>query len=245
MQKIEAMRIAGKINRQAINAGFEIAQPGTTLLEIDKFLLNFVLSKGMTPSFRGHGGYPANACISVNDTIVHGMPNDYCLKNGDLLTIDFGTKYNDWCTDAATTKVVGEYKNEEDRLLVNGSLKVLEACQDSIIHGVSLWEIADVTEKAASRLNLTLFSDFNGHAIGKSLHEEPMIYHTKSNKESLMRESILTEGMTICVEPAVTFGNAEYFIADDNWTIKSLDETRSSHQEVMLLVTKTGNEVLS
>lgn len=248
MEKLEAMRAAGAVNRAAIQAAFGMATPGTRLSDIDAFLGDYVTQRGMEAAFLRYTNYPANACISVNDVIVHGIPGKRRLKNGDVLTIDFGTKLDGWCTDAAETRIVGTANNEDDVRLIDGSKDVLETVQVAIRDKTPIWELASAADRAAARWGLSIYPDLGGHAIGREVHENPQILHTAHVdyvSRQFMKVTHLTAGMTICIEPIVTLGKPEHRLEEDGWTLRAVDGKNSAHQEVMLLVTEDGTEVLS
>lgn len=257
MDQLEATRYAGRINREAIEHGFLVAQPGVSLLEIDAAVEKYLLDNNCQPVFKGYRGFPATCCLSPNDTVVHGVPNDYRLKAGDVLTVDVGCSHETWMVDSARTRVVGLSHPGlfpfQERL-VAAVESVLEAEISVLQSGRSLLEIAKAAEAKASELGVNIFPQWGGHQIGQTLHVDPFIPNcidpnlTQIKRWGLEREYDkykLQAGQVICLEPVVTFGRTDIIVDGDGWTVRSTDGSLVAHSERCILVTETGYEILS
>jgi methionyl aminopeptidase len=257
MNKLDAQRHAGRINLNAIEAGFHAAHAGVTLKEIDDIVEHTIIVGGCTPAFKGYHApfanypYPATACISVNDQVVHSIPGDYKLIAGDVLTIDVGTDYEGWKVDSARTRIVDEADSDnlENKKLVLDAWKVLLAQLDVVKVGCSLLDIMGAGMREAALCELNVFTQFGGHYIGKSVHEGSFIPHgmhpnTEMSQVQSWAAHKLQEGDTICLEPIVGRGSTETVTEADEWTIRTADGSITIHQEHCLIVTGKGYEIL-
>jgi len=258
MDRLEATRHAGEINRMAIELGFSHAVPGTTLLEINDAIEQHFAIFGCVPIFKGYRGFTGVCCLSPNDVIVHGVPNNYVLKDGDLLTVDVGCSYEGWCVDSARTRIVSDVTHPTffpfQERLITAVESVLEAEISVLKDGVSLLEIAKIAEARATALGVNICLAWGGHKIGRTLHEVPFIPNgidrslSKIKQWQLEREYAAYKfktGDIICLEPVVTFGSTEFVIGDDGWTARSKDGSLVAHSERCLLVLDSGHEVIS
>src|SRR5688572_7643109 len=177
MNNIAAMCYAGKVNRNAIEYGFEIAVPGMSKRDLSKRLGDFIRSFGCEPAFLNYLGFPGEACICLNEEIVHGIPNDRLIEDGDVLTIDIGTKYQGWNVDAARTDIVGKAIPER--------LEFIRKCESifktviSHVHpSFSLYQIAELGDRLTKDQDVYILNEFSGHGIGTAIHMEPNIFHS-------------------------------------------------------------------
>lgn len=256
--RIEASRYAGQVNQQAIEQGFLVAKPGVTLLEIDAAVEKHILDNGCRPVFKGYKGFPAACCLSPNDVIIHGVPNGYALKTGDILTIDVGSECDSWMVDSARTRVIRDHRILPGLYLVGEALvnaveHVLEAQLSVVKDGCSLLEIMKKAE-ASAKGRCFIYPQFGGHQIGQELHVDPFIPNcidptlSSIKRWQLEREYDkykLQAGQIICLEPVVTLTNTDIIQDEDGWTIRTKSGTWASHTERCLLVTETGYEILS
>ena len=268
--KLDSMRYAGKTNIGAIEHGFEIAKPGVTLREIDTAMEAFIREAGCTPAFKGYqpDGYPspfpATACISPNSVVVHGIPGDYVLELGDLLTIDVGTKYKGWFVDSARSRVINDRKASispmiatkilEAQDLVDATEDILEAQLSVIKNECTFLQMIRACEAAADRHGVTIMPQWGGHGIGNRIHMAPFIPSALHKNNSKIKRAIeekqfdrqfLSTGETICVEPVVTIGNSDIMIDEDGWTVRQAQHHLTAHTERCLIVTDDGYELLS
>lgn len=254
MDRLEATRYAGNVNHNAIEAGFLVARPGVTLLAVDQAVENYILEFKCIPIFKGYKNYPSTCCLSLNDGMVHGIPSNYVLKAGDLLTIDVGNSYDGWCMDSARTRVVGTGFFPLQERLIQATRAILDAELAVIKQGCSLLEISMAAETKALELKANICVAWGGHKIGRALHEEPFIPNgidrslSKIKQWSLEKEYEryrLKTGDVICLEPVVTFGSIDHITDHDGWTIRSKDGSLVAHEEDCVLVLDNGHEILS
>lgn len=252
--KLLAMRHAGRVNAAAIELGFKYAIVGTSLKDIDEIIGQYFATHKCVPIFKGYRGYPSTCCLSLNDGMVHGIPSDYTLRTGDLLTIDVGCSYNDWCMDSARTRVIGPGNFPFQERLIRATRAILDAEIAVIKEGCSLLEIAMAAEAKALEYNAHICFAWGGHKIGRALHEDPFIPNgidrslPTIKQWALEREYAqyrLQAGDVICLEPVVTFGSTDHIVDNDGWTIRSQDGSLVAHEEDCLLVTDVGHEILS
>jgi len=249
MNKLDAMRYAGKVNRDAIEYGFEVAVPGMTKRELSTRLGDFIRSHGCEPAFLHYLGFPGEACICLTEEIVHGIPNDRKIEDGDILTIDIGTKYYSWNVDAAMTDIIGHASKER--------LKFVRDCEDIFkimiqhIHpDFSLYQLAELGDRLTAGRDIYILNDFCGHGIGTTVHMEPTIFHSlKGLDDGTIRQlqtQRLAVGTTICVEPIfLDQPSVGHELSTDGWTWASKYDFISAHFEHTLLITENGTEVIS
>jgi len=239
-KEIKLMRTGGKISARVLNILGKAARPGITSRDLDILAEKTIRKLGGEPAFKGHGGYPASTCISINDTIVHGIPSDGVIKNGDLVGIDVGVKYKDFYTDTAATFPVGEVTKEANRLL-KITKKSLEKAIKAIKPGKYLGDIQSLIQKTIEKEGFGVIKSLSGHGVGRNLQEEPSIPNFGKEKTG----PVLKEGMTLAIEPMVSAGEWQTKTLDDGWTVKIADGSLSAHFEHTILVTKNGAEILT
>lgn len=231
-----------------------MAKPGVTLLEIDAAMEQFMLDNNCQTVFKGYRGFPGTVCLSPNDVVVHGVPSNYTLKAGDILTIDTGCQHDGWMVDSARTRVIGPGLFPFQDRLIRAVESVLEAEIVILREGVSLLEIAKSAEAKAAELGVNIYPQWGGHQIGQELHIPPFIPNciepslSKIKRWKLEREYDsfkLQAGQVICLEPVVTFGGTDIIQDEDGWTIRSKDGALAAHSERCILITKEGYEILS
>ncbi len=249
MNKLDAMRFAGRVNRAAIDYGFEIAVPGMSKRELSSRLGDFIRSHGCEPAFLNYMGFPGEACICLSEEIVHGVPNDRQIEDGDILTIDIGAKYHGWNVDAAHTDLIG--RASEDKI------KFVRTCEgifkEMIKHihpNFSLYQLAELGDRLTNGRNIHILNDFCGHGIGQTVHMEPTIFHSlkglRSGTISSLKSSFLPVGSTVCVEPIfMQHPNIGHQLMPDKWTWTSKYGLVSSHFENTILITENGAEIVS
>lgn len=249
MNKLDAMRYAGKVNRDAIDYGFEIAKPGMTKRELSHRLGDFIKTHGCEPAFLGYLGFPGEACICLNEEIVHGIPNDRVIEDGDILTIDIGTKYQGWNVDAASSDIVGHHIPERLQFI-----RKCEAIFNIIIQHVhpnfSLYQIAELGDRLVKDKDVYLLNEFTGHGIGQAIHLDPSIFHSlKGLPERTigeLRTRFLKPSSTVCLEPIfLTKPSVGHELMPDGWTWASKYGLLSCHFEHTVLVTDNGVEIIS
>lgn len=240
-KEIQSMREGGKMLATVLQFLTPKAQPGVTTAELDVMAAAELKRLGGKPAFLGYQGFPAVICISVNDAIVHGIPTDYELKNGDVLGLDFGVEYNGLITDSAITIVVGENSDSEVAKLITGTKQSLAAGIAKVKDGAMVGDISHAIEERLRADNLGVIESLVGHGTGNKLHEPPEI----PNFGQAGQGPVIRTGMTIAVEPMATLGGKDVYIDTDKWTVKTADGALSAHFEHTVLVTKTGAEILT
>ena len=213
---------------------------GITTGELDKLAYDFIISQGATPSFKGYNGYPASICTSINQEVVHGIPGNRKLKNGDIISIDIGACFKGYHGDSAWTYAVGEVE-ENKKYLMEHTEKSLYIGLNEIKPGAHVGDIGNAIETYAKRYNLGVIKELVGHGVGTSVHEEPDV----PNYGKSGTGPVLKEGMVIAVEPMLTLGSPEIVILDDDWTIETEDMSLAAHYEHTVVVTKSGYKILT
>ncbi|MBQ8472297.1 MAG: type I methionyl aminopeptidase [Bacilli bacterium] len=213
---------------------------GITTKELDKLAYDFITSKGATPSFKGYNGYPATICASINQEVVHGIPGNRKLKNGDIISIDIGACFKGYHGDSAWTYAVGEVE-ENKKYLMEHTEKSLYFGLEVIKPGARVGDIGNAIESYATKHKLGVIKELVGHGVGKNIHEEPDVpnYGIKGTGP------ILKEGMVIAVEPMLTSKSPEIVLLDDDWTIETEDYSDAAHYEHTVVVTKNGYKILT
>ena len=239
-EEIELLRIAGQIVGDTHNYLKSFIKPGITTKELDKLAYDYIISRDATPSFLNYEGYPASICTSVNEEVVHGIPSDRVLQDGDIISIDIGACYKGYHGDSAWSYPVGNI-SEEKKYLLEHTEKSLYEGLSVIKPGMKIGDIGYAVEKYALDHKLGVVKELVGHGVGKHLHESPDVpNYGKKNTGMTLRK-----GMVIAVEPMLNLGESDIYILDDDWTIITADDKPSAHFEHTIVVTKDGYEILT
>ncbi|MBQ6903049.1 MAG: type I methionyl aminopeptidase [Lachnospiraceae bacterium] len=239
-REIEIMRKACKITAAARALAGEMVRPGVSTLEIDKAVHDFIIKHGAKPSFLGYGGFPASACISVNDVVIHGIPDHRKLKEGDIVSVDVGANWKGFHGDCAATFACGE--------ITPFAQKLIDVTRQSFYEGIKFarqgYRISDIGHAVQTYVESNGFSvvrSFVGHGVGANLHEEPEVpkYGSPGRGPRILR------GMTIAVEPMVTAGTYEVNVLRDKWTTVTADGSLAAHYENTVLITDGEPEILT
>lgn len=239
-REIELLRIAGEITGSTHNYLKQFIKPGITTKKLDKLAEDYIVSKGATPSFKGYGGFPGSICTSINEEVVHGIPSNRKLKNGDIISIDIGACYHGYHGDSAWTYPVGTISKDKENLLKETE-EALFAGLSVIKAGIHVGDIGYAVSKCANKYKLGVVKELVGHGVGNHLHEEPDV----PNYGKQGTGPLLKAGMVIAVEPMLNLGTAEVFMLDDDWTIVTGDDKPSAHFEHTVLITDDGYEILT
>ncbi|GIV00090.1 MAG: methionine aminopeptidase [Actinomycetota bacterium] len=242
--EIDKMRRAGRIVAGTIQAVLRAVAPGRTTKDLDRVAEAYIREQGATPSFLGYGNppFPASICTSLNDEIVHGIPSTKrVLREGDLLSLDFGAIWEGYHADAAVTVFVGDPPSDEAEKLVRVTREALEAGISQIRPGGRLSDISHAIEQTALGAGFQVVREYVGHGIGRRLHEDPQI----PNYGPPGRGPELRPGLVIAVEPMVNAGGWETVLRADRWTVATADGSLSAHFEHTIAVTEDGHEVLT
>ena len=239
-KEIEKMRAAGKIIGDTHRYVQQFVKPGVTTRELDKLAEDFILSHGARPNFKNYNGFPNAACISVNDVVIHGIPGGYVLKDGDIVSLDFGAELNGYHSDAARTHPVGKISKEAQRLIDVTRECFYEGIKEARA-GRRVGDISNAVQVHAERNGFSVVRAFVGHGIGKKLHEEPSI----PNFGAAGSGPLLQAGYVLAVEPMINQGSWQIKIEPDHWTVRTIDGKLSAHYENTLLVTYQAPEILT
>ena len=239
-REIELMRHAGYLVSLTHKYLKPYIKEGITTKELDKLAEDFIIKNEGVPTCKGYEGYPSALCTSVNDTVVHGIPDNYKLKNGDIITIDMVIGYKGYQGDAAWTYKVGEIDDDKKYLMEHTEKALYEGIK-MVKPGNRIGDISAAVEAYAKDHNLGVVKELCGHGIGTDMHEAPDV----PNFGTPNTGPRLKEGMVICIEPMLTFGDESIYILDDEWTVKTQDESPAAHYEHTVLVTKDGYEILT
>jgi methionyl aminopeptidase len=239
--EIEAMRQAGKITAAARALAGEMVAPGVTTREIDKAVYRFIRSHGATPSFLNYNGFPASVCISVNDEVIHGIPGNRVLREGDIVSIDVGAFKNGYHGDCAATFPCGKISEEAARLIAVTRQSFFEGLRYAR-QGNRVPDISGAVERYVLSQGFGIVREYVGHGIGTQMHEAPEIPNFVEPKMGRPR---LLRGMTIAVEPMVTAGSEDIYVQPDGWTVRTADGKLSAHYENTILITDGEPELLT
>ncbi len=235
------MRKAGAITGGALMAAKAAIRPGMSTLELDKIIKNYIVSHGARPSFLGYNGFPASACISVNDTVIHGIPTSReKLKEGDIVSVDVGAYIDGYHGDSAKTFAVGEISEEAKRLMASTEESLMLAIEIAK-PGVRIGDISSAIQKYNEDRGFSVVREFVGHGVGAKLHEDPEV----PNFGRAGHGPRLMPGMVIAIEPMINAGKAGVRILGDGWTVKTTDKLLSAHFEHTIAITSQGAMILT
>ncbi len=237
--EIDKMRVAGRYTYETLKAVCEAVRPGVTTRQLDKVAEHYIHSKGCTGSFKGYGGFPGTICASVNDTVIHGFPDDVPLKEGDVVSVDVGACFEGYHGDACRTFIVGGRSDEKTEKLVRVTR---ESFYKALKFARSGYRISDISKAVQDHVEANGFSvlrNYCGHGVGSDLHEDPEVpnYVTRS------RGIRLRPGMVIAIEPMVCGGKKDIYVDDNEWAVITCDGEKSAHYENTVLIT-SGDPVL-
>ena len=239
-REIELLSIAGNIVYETHQYLKNYIKPGITTKELDRLGEEFILSKGATPSFKGYEGYPGSICTSINEQVVHGIPGNVRLKEGDIISLDIGACYKGYHGDSAWTYAVGDISDEKKHLM-DHTEQALYKGLEQVKPGNRIGDISSAIEEYALMNNLGVVKELVGHGVGTSVHEDPDIpnYGMKNTGPRIKK------GMVFAIEPMLTAGSSNIVMLDDNWTIETEDYSPSAHFEHTVVVTDDGYKILT
>ena len=240
-REIEFMREAGRILASVHEELGKALKPGMSTLDIDRLGEKLIRSYGCIPSFKNYNGYPASICVSVNDEVVHGIPNKHrILHEGDIVSLDAGVIYHGYHSDAARTHAIGSITPEAEKLI--------RVTRESFFEGIKyakagnhLNDISTAIQKYAESFGYGVVRDLVGHGIGAHLHEDPEVPNFARKRKGIL----LQPGMTLAIEPMINAGSYDVVWMDDDWTVVTEDGSLSAHYENTILITEDGPEILS
>jgi methionyl aminopeptidase len=239
--EIDKMRRSGRITAGTIDAVLAEVRPGIRTRDLDAVAEKYIRDQGATPSFLGYRGFPGSICVSVNDQIVHGIPGDRVLHDGDLVSLDFGSIWEGYHSDSAVTVFAGDPPSEDAARLVATTEEALRAGIAQIREGARLSNIGQAVQEVAEGQGFGVVREYVGHGIGRNLHEDPQV----PNYGPPGRGPEMKRGLVIAVEPMVNLGSYETRVQADNWTVVTADGSLSAHFEHTIAITDDGPEVLT
>lgn len=240
-KQVELMRKSCALTKELFGILEKSIKPGVSTKQLDKIAYDFYTSKGARPNFLNYGGYPGSICASINDEVVHGIPNKRCiLKNGDIVSIDMGCELDGWNSDAARTFAVGSISDEAKKLIEVTKECFFEGIK-YVKHGAKLGDVSAAIQNYAESRGYGVVRDLVGHGIGRGLHEDPSV----PNFGKAGRGTKLVAGMTLAIEPMITAGDYHVSVLDDDWTVVTDDGSLAAHYENTIVVTRDGCEILT
>jgi methionyl aminopeptidase len=250
------LKTAAEIDRMAVTGEFVAetlatlsleAQPGVNLMQLEKHARTLVADRGAescywdyAPSF-GRGPFRNVICLSVNDAVLHGMPHDYVLRDGDVLSLDFAVSIDGWVADAAVTVIVGDAADAADRALIESTQRALAAGVAAAVPGGRLGDISAAIGEVATDAGYRVNAEFGGHGLGRTMHEDPHI----ANRGRRGRGMLLRPGMTLALEPWWARGSDRLAMDADGWTLRSADGSNTAHSEHTIAITEAGPRILT
>ncbi len=238
--ELAAMRVSCRMTATVLAEVAAAVRPGVTTGELDLLARKVIARLGAAPSFLGYHGYPAALCISINEEVIHGIPGQRIVQDGDVVSIDVGVFHNGFHGDSATTVLAGGGASELVKLL-DTTRRALDAALAVAKAGVRLSDVSNAVERIVKAAGCSVVRDFVGHGIGRRLHEEPQV----PNYGAPGRGPVLQAGMTLAIEPMVNLGGHEVKVLDDNWTVVTRDGSPSAHFEHTVAICEGGVEVLT
>ncbi len=239
-EEIELMRKSNRMVARLLEKLKKMVKPGVTTAELDAAAEEFIIKSGGIPTFKGYAGYPACICTSVNEEVVHSIPGNRILREGDIISIDAGIKLNGYCGDSTITVPVGNVSKDTEKL-IRVTAKALEIGIEAAIPGNRLGDIGHAIQTFVEGQGFSIVRDFVGHGIGKEMHEEPQVPHFGRAGTGM----VLKEGMILAIEPMVNAGTHKLKILKDGWTAVTVDGKWSAQFEHSVAITANGPDILS
>lgn len=238
--ELQLMRKAGAITAAALHAGGAAIKPGITTREVDRVIHDYIVGCGAKPSFLGYGGFPASACISVNDEVIHGIPGGRVICEGDIVSIDVGAKIGGYHGDSAYTFACGKISPQAQALL-DGTQNALENGIAQAVVGNRIGDISAAVQNTVEPLGYTVVREYVGHGVGKDLHEAPEVPNYGRAGHGVR----LAAGMVIAIEPMINAGAWAVRVLDNDWTVVTRDHSLSAHFEHTVAITPDGPVILT
>ncbi len=239
-EDIEQLRKAATVLSQLLGEIAKEIKPGITTNALDKLAYDYIHDHGGRPAFLNYHGFPNSLCISVNDQVVHGLPSDYELRDGDIVSVDGGVELNNYISDSAYTFAVGEVSDEVKQLL-RVTLESLDLGIEQAIVGKRVGDISYAVQEHVSQYGYGIVRELVGHGVGYKLHEKPEVPNYGKRGSGIKLE----EGLVICIEPMINLGKAGVKFWDDGWTVSTTDSQPSAHYEHMVAVQKGKPDILT
>lgn len=238
-EEIDTMRKCGGILAAILDKLRQETRPGIRTSDLNMIMAQEAEKRGVVPSFKDYRGFPANLCVSVNDEIVHGIPGERVLREGDIVSLDAGATLDGFCTDAAITIGVGQIPREAERLIAVTEGALMSGIAQAI-RGATIDDISSAIQHYVESRGFSVVREYTGHGVGRDLHEEPQIPNFAVGKGPLLRR-----GMTLAIEPMVNAGDWRTRVAGNNWTVLTADGSLSAHFEHTIAITDSEAEILA
>ena len=240
-RELKVMREACRISAEALKLAGSAVEPGVTTAELDKLAEKFILSQGAKPNFKNYNGYPATACISINNEVIHGIPSKKrVIKSGDIVSIDLGACFEGYHGDNAATFACGDISEEAKRLIDTTRESLYEGIS-AAVSGGRLGDIGAAIQQYVEQRGFSVVRKFVGHGIGTQLHEAPEV----PNFGTFGRGIRLMPGMTLAIEPMINAGHYDVKVMPDGWTVLTKDGSLSAHFEHTIVITPDGPQILT
>jgi len=240
-KEIDKLKEAGRLTANALRLAAKAARPRVSMLELDRLAEQYIRKHGATPSFKGYHGFPSTLCLSVNDGVVHGIPSNYVLRDGDVLAIDCGAKLDGYHGDTCLTVGVGGVSDAAKNLIATTQLAMFLGVSYCRV-GLRLGDMATKVQSFAEGRGYNVVRKYVGHGIGRDLHEDPQVLHAKQSPGTGFRMEV---GMTITIEPILNAGTHKCVVDPDGWSVRTADGKLSAQFEHMVAITPNGPEILS
>ena len=239
--ELDIMRKAAEVTAYILDDLMpRVIRPGITTAAIDRIVEDEIRKNDMIPGFKGYGGFPASVCASVNDVIIHGIPGPEKLVEGDIISIDTGTIYKGYYSDAARTYPVGEISEEDAKLICVTREAFFEGIKNAKV-GMRLGDVSNAIQNHAESNGFSVVKEFVGHGIGRNMHEDPPV----PNYGKAGKGPRLQVGMTLAIEPMINAGTEDLEVLEDEWTTVTLDGRKAAHYENTIIVTEGEPEILT
>ena len=240
-RELKVMSEACVISAQALKLIGEAVEPGVTTAELDRLAEQFIRSKGAVPNFKNHNGFPATACISINNEVIHGIPSKTRkICQGDIVSVDLGAKFNGYHGDNAATFACGDVSDQAKRLINTTKNALFEGIKAACV-GSRIGDISNAIQRTVEAEGFSVVRQYVGHGIGTQLHEAPEV----PNFGTAGRGIRLLPGMTLAIEPMVNVGSYDVKVLPDGWTVKTLDGSLSAHFEHTVVITPDGPKIMT
>lgn len=239
-EEIEKIRIASQIAAHILNQLSKVVRPGIKTIQLEELAVTIIKEKECASAFKGYNGYPAHICVSVNSVVVHGIPDNYCLVEGDIVSIDVGIFKNGYYGDVAGTFPVGKISGEDEKLIRVTKEALYNGIKNALV-GNHLSDISHVIEDTAKKAGFSVIRDFVGHGIGHSMHEDPQV----PNFGIPHKGPLLKHGIVLAMEPMLNRGTYKVKIEKDGWTVRTQDNLNSAHFENTVAILDSGPEILT
>ena len=240
-RELKIMREACRISAEALKLAGNAVQPGVTTAEIDRIAEKYILSQGAVPNFKNYNGYPATACISINNEVIHGIPSvKRVIKAGDIVSIDLGAKFDGYHGDNAATFACGDISDEAKRLIDTTRKSLYEGIA-AAVSGGRLGDIGYAIQQYVESRGYSVVRDFVGHGVGTNLHEAPEVPNFGTRGRGIR----LMPGMTLAIEPMINAGRSDVKVMPDGWTVLTKDGSLSAHFEHTVAITPDGPQIMT